>query len=101
MTKEDIAATISGKPPAPEGREIHSYSIDMNQMEPIVKSIFQDDRQAAYAETLAKLAKFYTNTPLAASQGGCFIQHWQAYCSLARASLMRRRASTRSSSEVA
>ena len=62
MTKEDIAAMISGKPPAPDGREIHSYSIDMNQMEPIVKSIFQDDRQAAYAETLAKLAKFYTNT---------------------------------------
>lgn len=62
MTKEDIAAMISGKPPAPNGREIHSYSIDMNQMEPIVKSIFQDDKQAAYAETLAKLAKLYTNT---------------------------------------
>lgn len=60
MTKEDIAAMFSGNP-VTRARETHAYAIDKSDIEPIIKAVFQDDRQTAFSETLALLSKFHAN----------------------------------------
>lgn len=61
MTKEDIAALFSGSNDAHKNRETHSYAIEKKDIEPIIKAVFQDDRQTAFSDTLALLSKFHAN----------------------------------------
>lgn len=61
MTKEDIAALFSGSNDAHENRETHSYTMEKKDIEPIIKAVFQDDRQTAFSDILALLSKCHAN----------------------------------------
>ena len=64
MTKEEVAAMFSGKPVAPETppegkveREVHGYVMDKDTTKKLAKAVFQDDAQAAFADTIGLFGK--------------------------------------------